>query len=488
MFTDRDFQLLARRAILSAAGHAFGAVALASLLDLLQPPLFAADGVSPGKYSGSLPGLPHFPAKAKHVIFLTQSGGPSQIDLFDPKPELESHRGEEIPDSIRQGQRLTTMTADQASKPVAPSNFKFSRHGQTGIELSELLPYTAKVVDELCVIRTMRTEAINHDPGMTLLQTGVASSGHPSMGAWVSYGLGNETENLPAFVAMFSGGEPGDQPLSARLWGSAFLPSRFQGVRFRGGNEPVLYLKNPPGIDDATRREMHNSLGKLNRRQSELTGDPEIASRTAQFEMAYRMQSAIPDLVDLSKEPDHILALYGNDVKQPGTFASNCLIARRLVERGVRFIQLFHRGWDHHDRLENRITNKCRQTDQGSAALIQDLRQHGLLDDTLVVWAGEFGRTIFSQGKLDRLDYGRDHHPRCFSAWLAGGGVKRGFVHGKTDDFSYNIVEDPVHIHDLQATMLHLLGVDHKRLVFRFQGRDHRLTDIGGRVVEKIIA
>jgi hypothetical protein len=322
---------------------------------------------------------------------------------------------------------------------------------------------------------------------MTLLQTGVALSGHPSMGAWISYGLGNETEDLPAFVAMFSGGEPGDQPLSARLWGSAFLPSQHQGVRFRGGNEPVLYLQNPPGIDDAVRREMLDTLGRLNRRQVELVGDREIAARTAQFEMAYRMQTAVPKLVDLSNEPQPTFALYGEDAKEPGTFASNCLLARRLVERGVRFVQLFHRGWDHHDRLVNRLTNKCRQTDQASAALVQDLQQRGLLKDTLVVWAGEFGRTIFSQGDLESHDYGRDHHPRCFSGWLAGGGVKAGSTFGKTDDFSYNIVENPVHIHDLQATMLHLLGVDHRKLTVRFQGRDHRLTDIGGAVVHDLI-
>ncbi len=473
-----------RRAILSTAAQGLGAIALASLL---EPKLFAADR-KPGRYFGALPGLPHHSPKAKHVIFLTQSGGPSQLDLFDAKPGLARRRGEEIPDAIRQGQRLTTMTAEQISKPIAPSPFKFTRHGQSGLELSEMLPYTAGVADELCLIRSLRTEAINHDPGMTQLLTGVPFSGHPSMGAWISYGLGNETQNLPAFVALFSGGEPGDQPLSARLWGSAFLASQHQGVRFRGGNEPVLYLRNPPGIDPETRRAMLDTLGRLNRRQSDLLGDPEIEARTAQFEMAYRMQTAVPELVDLSDEPARTIELYGKEAKEPGTYASNCLLARRLVERGVRFVQLFHRGWDHHDHLVDRLTLKCRQTDQASAALVQDLRRRGLLDDTLIVWAGEFGRTVFSQGDLDRPDHGRDHHPRCFSAWLAGGGVKPGLTYGVTDEFSYNVVANPVHIHDLQATILHLLGVDHTQLTLRFQGRDHRLTDIGGAVVHDILA
>jgi hypothetical protein len=430
--------------------------------------------------------LPHHPPRAKHVIFLTQSGGPSQLDLFDPKVELVKRRGEEIPDSIRRGQRLTTMTADQESKPIAPSPFKFTRSGASGLELSELLPHTARVADELCLIRSLRTEAINHDPGMTQLLTGVPFSGHPSMGSWISYGLGNGTEDLPAFVALFSGGEPGDQPLSARLWGSAFLPAQHQGVRFRGGKEPVLYLRNPPGIDAETRRDMLDSLGRLNRRQTDWLGDPEIAARTDQFEMAYRMQSAVPQLVDFSNESAETVALYGDEALQPGTYAANCLLARRLVEQGVRFVQLFHRGWDHHDHLVDRLKLKCRQTDQASSALIYDLRQRGLLRDTLVVWAGEFGRTVFSQGDLERADHGRDHHPRCFSGWLAGGGVRGGLVHGQTDDFSYNVVADPVHVHDLQATILHLLGVDHTRFTVRFQGRDHRLTDIGGSVVQQI--
>jgi hypothetical protein len=474
---------LTRRALLSSATHGLGAIALASLLGR---PVRGLEEEK-GKYFGAIPGFPHHEPRAKHVIFLTQSGGPSQLDLFDPKPGLNAQSGQEIPESIRKGQRLTTMTADQTSKPIAPSPFKFQRHGESGLEFSELLPYTARMADELCVLRSLRTDAINHDPGMTQLLTGVPFSGHPSMGSWISYGLGNETEDLPTFVALFSGGEPGDQPLSARLWGSAFLPSQHQGVRFHSGGEPVMYLQNPPGIDPASRRDMLDTLGKLNRRQFDIFGDPEIAARTRQFEMAGRMQFAVPALVDLSNEPEEVLTQYGADAKRPGSYAANCLLARRLVERGVRFVQLFHRGWDHHDNLVDRLKLKCQQTDQASAALVEDLRRLGLLKDTLIVWAGEFGRTVFSQGDLNRTDYGRDHHPGCFSAWLAGGGIKRGMSYGITDDFSYNVVENPVHIHDLQATILHVLGIEHTEFTVRYQGRDHRLTDIGGNVVHDIV-
>lgn len=484
-------QRLQRRAILSSAGRGLGAIALASLL---EPQAFAAETKSAEnrratseKYLGALPGLPHFAPRAKHVIFLTQSGGPSQIDLFDSKPGLMAQRGQELPASIRHGQRLTTMTSLQDLKPIAPSPFRFTRHGQSGAEFSELLPHTARVADELCVVRSVWTDAINHDPAMTLLLTGVPASGHPSLGSWLSYGLGNETENLPAFVTCFSGGQPGDQPLAARLWGSAFLPSQHQGVRFRGGSDPVLFLRNPPGVDQAVRRDMLNSLGKLNRRQSELYHDPEIEARTAQFEMAFRMQTAAPELVNVATESAAVFRLYGEEAKEPGSFAANCLLARRLVERGVRFVQLFHRGWDHHERLVSQLKTKCLQTDQAAAALVQDLRQRGLLDETLVVWGGEFGRTVFSQGDLNRQDYGRDHHPRCFSIWLAGGGIKAGTTYGKTDDFCYNIIANPMHVHDLQATLLHLLGVDHTQLTVRFQGRDQRLTDIGGSVVREIL-
>jgi uncharacterized protein (DUF1501 family) len=422
------------------------------------------------------------------VIFLTQSGGPSQLDLFDAKPLLSQYAGTELPESVRQGQRLTTMTSDQATKPIAPSPYRFAQHGRCGTELSELLPHTAGVVDELCIVRSLYTDAINHDPAMMMLQTGAQSSGHPSLGAWVSYGLGNESADLPTFVALFSGADPGDQPLSARLWGSAFLPSQHQGVRLHSGSDPVLYLNDPPGIRPAGRRQMLDTLERLNQRQFQRRGDPEILARIAQFETAYRMQSAVPRLIDLSHETASTLALYGEEARTPGTYAHHCLLARRLVEQGVRFVQLYHRGWDHHDHLPDRLARKCRQTDQASAALIRDLRQRGLLDDTLVVWAGEFGRTVFSQGAMSPDNYGRDHHPCCFSIWLAGGGVRGGLTYGRTDEFSYQVVDQPVHVRDLHATILHLLGIDHERLTVRFQGRDQRLTDIGGLVLTDLLA
>jgi uncharacterized protein (DUF1501 family) len=424
-------------------------------------------------------------ARAKRVIFLQQSGAPSQLDLFDPKPHLAGRHGSELPESVRQGQRLTTMTAEQARKPIAASPFDFQPSGESGIEISELLPCTAQVVDHLCVVRSMHTEAINHDPAMTLLQTGVQQPGRPSMGAWVHYGLGSQNDSLPAFLVLISGGDPGDQPLFQRLWGSGFLPGRYQGVRLRSGRDPVLYLANPSGISATDRRRTLDTLDQLNQAQQLRTGDPELASRIAQFELAYRMQTAVPELFDLSHEPAHTWELYGDAAKTPGSFAANCLLARRLVERGVRFVQLYHRDWDHHTSIENRLRKKCLETDQASAALVHDLRQRGLLDDTLVIWGGEFGRTVYCQGELDSSDYGRDHHPRCFSIWLAGGGTRGGFVHGKTDDYSYNVVEQPVSIHDLQATMLYLLGLDHEQLTFRFAGRDHRLTDVSGRVVRE---
>ncbi|MGE3776886.1 MAG: DUF1501 domain-containing protein, partial [Pirellulaceae bacterium] len=406
---------------------------------------------------------------------------------FDWKPGLAARRGEELPESVRRGQRLTTMTADHPTKPIAPSPFRFARHGACGAAVSELLPFTAGVVDELCIVRSLFTEAINHDPAMTMLQTGVMRSGHPSIGAWVGHGLGTETEDLPRYVVMFSGGEPGDQPLSARLWGSAFLPSQNQGVRFSSGPEPVLYLANPPGLDASARRQWLDAVQRLNRRQLARQGDPEIAARMAQFELAYQMQTAVPSLADIRDEPERTFARYGDEARQPGTYAANCLLARRLVERGVRFVQLFHRGWDHHDRIESRLRKKCLQTDRPSAALVSDLRERGLLEDTLVVWAGEFGRTVYSQGVLEADTYGRDHHPRCFTVWLAGGGTQRGRTYGETDDFSYQVVRDGVHVHDLHATILHLLGVDHERLTARFQGRDQRLTDIGGTVVPSLL-
>ncbi len=432
----------------------------------------------------------HFAAQAKRVIYLFQSGAPSQLDLFDPKPKLADLRATELPDSIRKGQRLTGMTSRQASFPVAPSMFKFAKHGGSGATISELLPHTAGIADDLCFIKSMHTEAINHDPAITFFQTGAQLAGRPSIGSWLAYGLGSENSDLPAFVVMISNGSgnPADQPLYDRLWGSGFLPSKYQGVKFRSVGDPVLYLSNPPGQDVATRRRVLDDLAELNRLKLDEYHDPEIATRISQYELAFRMQASVPELTDVSNEPEHIFEQYGPDSRKPGTFAANCLLARRLAERGVRFIQLFHRGWDQHLGLPKAIRGQCRDTDQASAALILDLKQRGLLDDTLVVWGGEFGRTVYCQGKLTPDDYGRDHHPRCFSIWLAGGGIRPGYSHGDTDEFSYNIAENPVHVHDLHATILHCLGIDHTRLTFKFQGRHYRLTDVHGEVVKPILA
>jgi hypothetical protein len=381
------------------------------------------------------------------------------------------------------------MTATQDRFPVAPSIYRFQRHGQAGAWLSELLPHLGRVADELCVVKTVHTEAINHDPAITFFQSGAQLAGRPSMGAWISYGLGSESQDLPAFVVLISqgSGNPADQPLYDRLWGSGFLPSQYQGVKFRSAGDPVLHLSNPAGLSDATRRRVLDDLARLNEMRLAETGDPEIQTRIAQYELAYRMQSAVPALTDLSTEPRHVLEKYGPDVSRPGSYASNCLLARRLAERGVRFIQLFHRGWDQHTNLPRQITGQCRDTDQPSAALIADLKQRGLLDDTLIVWGGEFGRTVYCQGTLTADNYGRDHHPRCFTVWLAGGGIKPGISHGTTDDYSYNIVDKPVHVHDLHATMLHCLGIDHLRMTYRYQGRNHRLTDVAGEVVRDIL-
>jgi hypothetical protein len=475
-------QKLNRRRFLAGSGLSLGSVALGSLLGGER-----ARGAAAAETFGGLPGLPHFPPKVKRVIYLFQSGAPSQMDLFDDKTALADRRGIELPDSVRQGQRITTMTSGQNTFPVAPSVFKFSRHGQSGAALSELLPHTAKVVDDLCIIRSMQTEAINHDPAVTFFQTGSQIAGRPSMGSWILYGLGSMHEDLPAFVVLLSRGRT-DQPLYDRLWGSGFLPSKFQGVKLRGGKEPVLYLDNPEGCSNDTRRQMLDDLGALNNLHHGAVGDPEILTRVAQYELAYRMQSSVPELTDLSKESPSTLELYGPDVHKPGSYAANCLLARRLAERGVRFIQLYHMGWDQHGDLPNQIKSQCKDTDQPSAALVQDLKQRGLLDDTLIVWGGEFGRTVYSQGTLTVDNYGRDHHPRCFTIWLAGGGIKPGLTHGETDDFSYNVVRDPVEVYDLNATILHLLGIDHTRLTYRFQGRDFRLTDVHGKVVQSILA
>ena len=461
-----------RDLIKSAAGTA----ALASLLQ--------ADSDT------ALPGIPHFAPTAKRVIYLFQSGAPSQIDLFDHKPALAALRAKELPDSVRQGQRLTGMTATQASFPVAPSLFTFAQYGQSGAPVSELMPHTARVVDDLCFIKSMNTEQINHDPAVTFCQTGFQLAGRPSIGSWLAYGLGSENKELPAFVVMISqgSGNMSDQPLYDRLWGSGFLPSKYQGVKFRAGNDPVLYLSNPPGVDPAMRRRYLDDLAQLNDVNLREFNDPEISTRISQYEMAYKMQSSVPELTDLSKESEQTFNLYGPDARRPGTFAANCLLARRLAERGVRFIQLFHRGWDQHTNLPKQIRGQAKDTDQASAALITDLKQRGLLKDTLVVWGGEFGRTVYSQGKLTADDYGRDHHPRAFTIWLSGGGVKPGLTHGESDDFSYNIVRDPVDVHDLHATILRTLGIDHTKLTFKFQGRHFRLTDVKGRAVTEVLS
>jgi hypothetical protein len=452
--------------------------------------LAALSTLLPGRNrTGGLEGVPHFAPKAKRVIYLFQSGGPSQMELFDYKPKLVDVAGQNLPESVRQGQRLTTMSASQSSFPMVASKFAFARHGQSGAWISELLPYTAKIADRLTIVRSMFTEAINHDPAVTFLQTGAQIAGRPSIGAWLAYGLGAETADLPAFVVMISPGSGGGgQPLYDRLWGSGFLPTRFQGVKFRSVGDPVLYLSNPEGFDAQDRRRYLDTLAELNQQKLAETGDPEIQTRIAQYEMAFRMQSSVPELVNLKDESPATLALYGPDAAKPGTFAYNCLMARRLAERGVRFIQLFHRDWDHHGGLPEGLPKRCRETDQPSAALIQDLAQRGLLDDTLVIWGGEFGRTVYCQGRLTATDYGRDHHPRCFTIWMAGGGLKPGHVHGETDDFSYNITRDPVHVHDLNATILHLLGIDHTRLTYKFQGRNFRLTDVHGEVVKPLLA
>jgi hypothetical protein len=475
-------QLLNRRHFLSRSGIGLGALALHTLIGHDK-----TRGASAADAAGGLPGLPHFAPRANRVIYLFQSGAPSQIDLFDDKPTLRERRGIELPDSVRMGQRITTMTSGQKSFPVAPSLFKFASYGQSGARLSELLPHTAAIVDDLCIVRSMQTEAINHDPAITFVQTGSQLAGRPSMGAWTAYGLGTVNQDLPAFVVLLSRGRT-DQPLYDRLWGSGFLPTRYQGVKLRGGKEPVLYLANPAGVSASARRQMLDDIGALDDLHHAETGDPETLTRVAQYELAYRMQSSVPELTDLSREPASVMEMYGPDVRKPGSYAANCLLARRLAERGVRFIQLYHMGWDHHSNLPEQIRAQCRDTDQPSAALIRDLKQRGLLDDTLVIWGGEFGRTIYSQGQLTADNYGRDHHPRCYSLWMAGGGIRRGVVHGETDDFSYNIVRDPVEVYDLNATILHLLGINHTRLTYKFQGRDFRLTDVHGRVVKELLA
>jgi len=476
--------LLTRRHFFGRMATGIGVAALGSLLDPALLDALADTGVKPN----GLPGLPHFAPTARRVIYLFMAGGPSQIELLDYKPGLEKLHQTELPESGRMGHRSTTMTSGQKSLPVVKSIYKFRQYGRSGAWVSELLPHTAGVVDDLCIIKTVNTEAINHDPAITFIQTGFQQPGRPCMGAWLSYGLGTANDNLPAFIVMISNGKESDQPLYTRLWSAGFLPSEFQGVQFRGKGDPVLYLSNPPGISPEGRRRMLDGLAKLNTKRYQEFADPEINTRIAQYEMAFRMQTSVPELTDISREPQSALELYGPDVRTPGTFAYNCLLARRMAERGVRFVQLYHRGWDQHGNLPKRIKEQARDTDQPSAALVQDLKQRGLLDDTLVIWGGEFGRTTYCQGKIEKDNYGRDHHGRCYSIWMAGGGVKPGVSYGETDEYCYNVAENPVHIHDLNATVLRCLGIDHEKLTYRFQGRDFRLTDIHGEVVKGILA
>ena len=477
---------LTRRQFFGRMAGGIGTVALASVLD--SSLLSAAAQSVPGQAART--GLPHFRPRAKRVVYLFQSGAPSQMDLFDYKPQLSNYHGDEIPDSIINGQRLTGMTSGQDSFPVAASKFKFARHGQSGLWVSELLPNISRIVDDICIVKTVHTEAINHDPAITFFQTGSQQPGRPCFGAWASYGLGSENENLPGFVVLISEGSSlrESQPLFARLWGSGFLPSQHQGVQFRSVGDPVLYLSNPKGISPECRRRMLDSLKKLNEAQHAEWGDPETVARIQQYEMAYRMQTSVPELTDLNDEPDEVFELYGRDARKPGTYAANCLLARRLLERDVRFVQLYHRGWDQHENLPNDLPLQCADTDRATAALLIDLKRRGMLEDTLVIWGGEFGRTAYCQGELTPTNYGRDHHPRCFTIWMAGGGIKAGFSYGQTDDYSYNIVDNPVHVHDLQATILHCLGINHERLTYRHQGRDFRLTDVHGRVISDLFA
>ena len=466
-----------RRHFLGKSGLGLGAMAMSKLL---APHSQAA--ANPGTL-----GAPHLAPKAKRVIYLFQAGGPSHLETFDNKPVLRAGHGKPLPKEVIGNQRLSTMSGNQSSLPMAGSFATFTRSGRSGMEISDTLPWTQKIADDLCLIRTMHTEAINHDPAITFFCCGNQIPGRPSMGAWASYGMGSLNDNLPSFIVLVSKNASRDQPLYSRLWGAGFLPSEHQGVQFRAGKEPVLYLTNPEGVSPHVRRSMLDALGRLNNYQAGEQLDPEIDARVAQAEMAFRMQSSVPDATDLSGESEETFKLYGPDSKTPGSFAANCLLARRLIERDVRFVQLFHQGWDQHGDVVGGITRQCQQTDQASAALVIDLKRRGLLDDTLVVWGGEFGRTAYCQGKLSGNNYGRDHHPRCFSLWLAGGGVKPGYTHGLTDDYGYNILQGAVHVHDLHATMLHLMGVDHEKLVYKTQGRYFRLTDIAGQLIKPIM-
>jgi hypothetical protein len=471
--------MLDRRKFLNMGARGMGALGLASL---------AQPGILNGASRGSLT-EPHFKPKAKRVIYLFFSGGPSHIDMYDYKPAMRKIHGIELPDSIRNGQRITGMTSGQKSFPCVAPMFEFKQHGQSGGYYSEILPNIASIADEMTLIRSVNTEAINHDPAITYINTGTQQLGHPSMGAWLNYGLGSPSDNLPGYIVMISKGRGGSQALYSRLWGSGFLPSKHQGVKFRSSGEPVLYLNNPPGINRDSRRAILDSINAINQDKFKQTQDAEIQTRIAQYEMAFRMQASVPDLTDLKSEPDHVFDLYGKESKTPGKFAHNCVLARRMLERGVPFVQLFHRGWDQHGNCPRDIRRQCEDIDQPVAALVRDLKQRGMLEDTVVICGGEFGRTIYSQGKLTKDNHGRDHHGRCFTMWMAGGGIRKGHVHGETDDFSYNIVRDPVHINDLNATVLQCLGIDHERFTYRYQGLDQRLTGVqGANVVNQILA
>jgi hypothetical protein len=475
---------LTRRQFFGESGLRVGGIALSGLL--ARDALASAGAAS--KVHNALPGFPHHVPKAKRIIYLHMNGAPSQLDLWDYKPQLHEHFDKELPDSIRNGQRITTMTSGQARFPVAPSLFKFAQHGRCGRWVSELLPYTAQVVDDLAVIKSLSTSAINHDPACTFVMTGSEIPGKPSIGSWLSYGLGSESDDLPSFVVL-TPRSAGGQALFTRMWSSGFLPTRHTGVALRSSGDPVLYIQNPPGVDATDRRLLLDTLDKLNAHTFSQLGDPETLTRTAQYEMAFRMQASVPELVDLSKESAATWDLYGPDAKDPGTFAHSALLARRMVERGVRVVQILHRGWDQHNNLPKDLTRQCQQTDRACAGLLLDLKSRGLLDDTLVVWGGEFGRTVYSQGTLTQTNYGRDHHPRCFTMWMAGAGIQGGMSFGETDDFSYNVTKDPVHLNELNATILHLMGIDHRRFTFKFQGLDQRLTGVEEhRVITELLA
>jgi hypothetical protein len=473
---------LTRRHFFGRAGLSLGTAALSTLMAeaAWSDTTTTGGSTSAASLTGGLPGLPHFPPKAKRAIYLHMNGGPSQMDLFDYKPKMGAMYDKDLPESIRNGQRLTTMTSGQSRFPIAPSKYKFAQHGQSGMWVSELLPWMAQLTDEIALVKTVWTEAINHDPAVTYICTGHQLPGRPSLGSWLSYGLGTMNQNLPAFVVMTASwsSKAAAQALYNRLWSAGYLPTKHQGVALRSVGDPVLFLSNPQGIDAATRRRALDAINRLNHREYEQFADPETQARIAQYEMAFRMQTSVPELTDISNEPKCVLDMYGADVHKPGSYARCCLLARRLAERDVRFVQIFHRGWDQHGNLAGDLPRQCEDVDQATFALVTDLKQRGLLDDTLVIWGGEFGRTVYCQGKLSRENYGRDHHPKCFPLWMAGAGIKPGVVHGETDDFSYNVVKDPVHIHDLNATILHCLGIDHRRLSLKFQGLDVRLTGV----------